>query len=226
MSKKIYLGLSFGRIVFALVAIAILTASGLLFRQAYAEIAVSAFSMVMLMYLVEGKPAGCVFGAVYCLAYSVVCYTRGFYGVLAFNVLFAFPTYIVSIFTWNSNKCGDTVAARKLPAKRFLAALAAFPVVFGGAYLVLRAVGSSNAVFDALTLSLAAFGTLLLALRYVEQWYFNLAANLAGLGLWIMAAAKDISNLNFVICTSVFVVSNAMALVSWQKMERMQNEKK
>jgi nicotinamide mononucleotide transporter PnuC len=225
MKKTGYFGLSLNKLIFALAAIAVITGSGFLSGQPYAEIAISAFSIVTLMYLVEGKPAGCVFGALYCTAYTVVCYAKGFYGLMFFNAFFAFPMYIIGIFTWNANKKGENVAARKLSAKKLLMVLAAAAVVFCGAYFICKATGSSNALFDALTLSLAAVGTLLLALRYVEQWYFNLAANLAVLVLWLIAAISDISNINFVICTSVFVVSNVMALISWLKMEKKQNEK-
>jgi len=89
-------------------------------------------------------------------------------------------------------------------------------------YAVLRAVGSSNAVVDGFTLPLATMGIILLSLRYVEQWYFNLAANAAVLTLFIVAALADVSNLSFVISSLVFAVSNVMALISWVKMERAQ----
>ena len=208
--------------MFAIVAVFVIALCGVFSKQALAEIAVSAFSVVMLMYLVEGRRTGCFCGVAYCAFYAAVCYTKGFYGLMAFNLIFALPMYILSLFTWKKHKHKNTVAVRKLQKKQLALVLAAALAGFGLAYLILKAAGSFNAFFDGLTLSLAAFGTLLLALRYVEQWYFNLAANLASLMLWIAAAVADASNLNFVICTSVFVVSNIMALVSWHKMEHLQ----
>ena len=135
------------------------------------------------------------------------------------------PVYIVSLFTWKKHRRGDIVEVRKLSPKKLILLLIVFAAGFGCAYLILRAAGSSDAFFDGLTISLGTCGTLLLALRYVEQWYFNLAANITILILWSIAAASDISNLNFVICTSVFVVSNIMALISWLKMERAQKSR-
>ena len=222
MTKKNYFGLSFGRLLFALLFSSIITVCGFLFKQAYTETAVSVFSVVMLMYLVEGKRTGCACGVVYCVAFTAVCYTKGFYGLMVFNMLVALPMYIISLFTWKKHSRGETVAVRRLPFKKLILFSAAVSAGFVCAYLILGAAGSSNAVFDGLTLSLGAFGTLLLSLRYIEQWYFNLAANITALIMWIIAAAADISNLNFVICTSVFVVSNVMALVSWIKIERIQ----
>ena len=222
MNKKNYLGLGFGRLMFALLSVFVISICGLLSKQAYVEIAVSAFSVVMLMYLVEGKRIGCFFGVVYCVFYAAVCYSKDLYGLMAFNLIVALPMYILSLFTWKNHNHGDTVAVRRLHPKQLALVLVAALAGFGFAYLILKAVGSFNAFFDGLTLSLAAFGTLLLSLRYVEQWYFNLSANIVVLILWTIATAADISNLNFVICSFVFVVSNIMALVSWLKMERMQ----
>ncbi|MCL2813421.1 MAG: nicotinamide riboside transporter PnuC [Oscillospiraceae bacterium] len=222
MSKKKYFGLGFGRLLFAFVSAVIMTVCGLLFGQEYMEIAISAFSVVMLMYLVEGKRAGCACGVIYCVCYSLICFSKGFYGLMVFNLVVGLPMYIVSLFTWKKHKSGDTVSVRRLSPKSLALVLAGAAAGFGCAYLILMAAASSNAFFDGLTLSLATFGTLLLSLRFVEQWYFNLAANITGLILWIFAALADIANLNFVICTFVFVVSNIMALASWLKMERMQ----
>jgi len=222
MIKKNYFELSFGRLVFAGLAAFILTICGILSKQAYTETAVSVFAVVMLMYLVEGKQVGCVFGIAYCIIYAAICFSKGFYGLMLFNILIGLPMYTVSLFTWGKNKHGDTVAVRKLTPKKLTLVLAAALIGFGCMYLILKAAGSSNAFFDGLILPLGTVGMLLLSLRYIEQWYFNIAANITGLMLWIAATISDISNLNFVICTSVFVVSNIMALVSWLKMERQQ----
>ena len=222
MIKKNYLGLSFSRLIFALASTVIITICGLLSGQAYPEIAVSAFSVVTLMYLVEGKLTGCVCGMVYCIFYAAICFSKGFYGLMAFQIFVAVPMYIVSLFTWKKNKHGDTVAVRKMSWKKlslvFVIALAGF----AGAYFILGKAGSSSALFDGLIISLGTLGTLLLSMRYVEQWYFNIGANATVLTLWIYKSLEDISNLNFAICAFVFVVSNIMALISWIKMEKAQ----
>jgi len=220
--KRRFIGLTVGRLLFALVAIVIITACGFIVGQAYLEIAVSALSIIVLMYLIEGKWAGCVCGIVFCVLYSIVCYSKGFYGLTVFHVFVALPMYVVSLYTWIKNRHGDTVAVRRLSLKKLALVVAAAAAGFGCAYLILSAAGSSNAIFDALTLSLATFGTLLLSLRYVEQWYFNLASNTTVLILWAVAAAADVSNLGFVIATAIFVASNVMALVEWIRMERAQ----
>ena len=229
MTRKKYFGLGFNRLAFAFAAAVILIICGILSGQAYYETAISVFSVVMLMYLVEGKRAGCVCGIIYCVLYAIVCFSRGFYGLASFNFFFAMPMYTASLFTWSKNKSGDTntVAVRRFSHKNLAFVIAGAFILFGCAYMILKLAGSSGstAVFDGLTLSFAAFGTVLLALRFVEQWYFNLAANATVFTLWVFAAVRDVSNLNFVICAAVFVVSNAMALFSWLKMAKLQNIK-
>ena len=232
MTKKRILGFTFGRLLFILASIPALVGCGLLTKQPWYEMLLSVYSVVTLMYLAEGKRAGCACGMVYCLAYGALFFSKQIYGLAFFNTLFGAPVYLASFISWGrhmaehsaGHKSGDTMEVRKLTPKLWALFLAMVPVLFAGIFALLRAVDSSDELWgpllDSLSLSLVAPGLILLLLRYAENWWFNLGGNSAVLILWVINTLRDISNFNFVLIAALLVATNAIGFVTWLRLER------
>ncbi len=220
MKEKTILGFGLGRFIFILAAAPVLIACGILTEQVWYEILLAVYSVVTLMYLAEGKRAGCACGMAYCLAYGALFFSRETYGLAFFNTLFGFPVYLFSLISWGKHKSGATVAMKKLNGKGWAISLGAGVVAFVGIYLLLRAVHSENAIYDSLSLAFVAPGLVLLLLRYVENWCFNLAGNFVVMILWIVNTKQDIANLSFVLIAALAVAVNAIGFVTWIKLEK------
>lgn len=223
MIKKRYFGLSTVKLLLIVVMSAAVIACGLLSAQKFYEIIISVFSIITIIYISEGKIAGCACGMVYSVAYAAVCFSRQIYGLSVYMILIILPLYAISLFTWKKNQNKGAVEVKRLPAVKLILVLAASFIIYWGIFFLLRAVGSSNIVFDSLTLVFGISGMTLLSLRYVEQWYFNIASNVSVSVLWVFKSVESISNLNFLIVAVIFVVSNVIGLVSWRKMEKNKN---
>ena len=222
-TKRTYLGLRPGKFIFGIVAFVVIIVSGILSKQVFYEILISLFSVITILYIIEGKLIGCVFGIAFCAAYAVVCYSRELYGLMLFQICMGMPMYAVSVFTWKKNQNSQnkgTVAVKRLPLKKLGLIIGTAFIGYWGILALLTAINSSNAAIDGLTLAFGICGMILLSLRYVEQWYFNIASCASVMILWIIKSIEDISNLNFLIVAIIYVTSNTIGLISWLKMDK------
>ena len=224
MTKKSILGFSPGRFLFVVASAPALIACAALTRQPWYETLLAVYSVVTLMVLAQGRRAGPACGTLFSLGYGALFLSRRIYGLAAFNTLFGFPVYLASFIAWGKHMDAQTVKAKKLTARGWALALGAGAAAFAGFFLLLRALGSQGALWDSLTLALVGPGLVLLLLRYVENWVFNLAGSVAVLILWVINTMADISNLSFVLIAALQTAVNAIGLATWLKRERGCNE--
>ena len=220
MKDRPILGLPPARFIFVVASMPLLIACGALTRQPWYETLLSVYSVLTLMVLAEGRRAGPACGMFYCLGYGALFFSKQIYGLAAFNTVFGFPVYLASLIAWRKHMSGRAVQPKKLSPKGWALALGAGIASFAGIYLLLRALGSQGALWDSLSLSLVGPGLVLLLLRYVENWVFNLAGNLVVLILWVLNTIENTANLSFVLIAAIQVTTNAMGLVTWLKLER------
>jgi len=232
MTKKTFLGFSFGRLLFILASIPALVACGLLTKQPWYEMLLAVYSVVTLMLLAQGRRAGCALGTAYCLAYGALFFSKQVYGLAFFNILFGAPVYLVSFIAWGrhpakqdtGHQSGETVEVRRLTPRLWALASAGSAIAFAGIFMLLRAVDSTGGLWgpllDSLSLSLIAPALILLLLRYTENWWFNLGGSCSVLVLWVINTLRDTSNFNFVLIAALLVTTNAMGLVTWLQLER------
>jgi len=220
MTKKSILGFTPGRFIFAVCSAPALIACGALTKQPWYETFLAVYSVATLMTLAQGRRAGPACGVFFCLGYGALFFSKQVYGLAAFNTLFGAPVYLASFVAWGKHMDEKTVRAKKLSPAGWALSLGASAAGFAGMYLLLRALGSQEALWDSLTLSLVGPGLVLLLLRYVENWMFNLAGSFTVLALWVIHTMEDVSGLSFVLIAALQVTINAMGLVNWMKLER------
>ena len=107
------------------------------------------------------------------------------------NVLFYVPANIVSYVIWTRNKDHDRqdkeVKARSLSGVQLAVALIGIAIVTFAYHFLLEALGGSMTMLDGTTTVLSIFATVLMALRYSEQWLFWIIVDVLTVALWIFA---------------------------------------
>ena len=220
MTHKPILGLTPTRFIFILASIPLLIACGVLTRQPWHEMLLSVYSVFTLMYLAEGRRAGPACGMLFCLGYAALFFSKQIYGLAVFNTLFGAPVYLASLVAWGKHMNNRAVQPKRLSPRGWALGLGTSIAGFVGIYLLLRPIGSQGALWDSLTLSLMGPGLVLLLLRYVENWVFNLAGSAVVLILWVVNTLGDTANLSFVLIAALQAATNAIGFVTWLKLER------
>ena len=139
----------------------------------------------------KGKRSGFVFGLVNVAAYAFVSLHNAYYGEVMLNVLFYIPANIVSFIIWSRHKDHDRndkeVKARSMKAWQLAVSLVAIAAVTVAYHFVLESLGGAMTMLDGATTVMSIFATVLMALRYSEQWFFWIVVDALTVALWCVA---------------------------------------
>lgn len=139
----------------------------------------------------KGKRSGFVFGLVNVMGYAFISFHNQYYGEVMLNVLFYVPSNIVAFALWTKHKDeargGREVKARALSPLQLGAACAAMAVVTVAYHFVLEGLGGAMTMLDGASTVLSIFATVLMALRYSEQWFFWIVVDAITVVLWCFA---------------------------------------
>ena len=140
----------------------------------------------------KGKRSGFLFGLVNAVGYAFISYHTHYYGEVMLNVLFYVPTNIVSYVLWTRHKDerrgGMEVKARALSAPQLAISILAMGAVTFAYHFLLESLGGQMTMLDGATTILSIFATVLMALRYSEQWFFWIIVDVTTVVLWCFAA--------------------------------------
>lgn len=139
----------------------------------------------------KGKRSGFVFGLVNVAAYAFVSFHNAYYGEVMLNVLFYIPANIVSFIIWSRHKDHDRddkeVKARSMKTWQLAVSLVAIAAVTVAYHFVLESLGGAMTMLDGATTVMSIFATVLMALRYSEQWFFWIVVDALTVALWCVA---------------------------------------
>ena len=139
----------------------------------------------------KGKRSGFLFGLVNVAGYAFVSYHNQYYGEVMLNVLFYVPTNIVSFVLWARHKDvtrgGKEVEARSLSALQLAVACVVLAAVTVAYHFVLEGLGGAMTLLDGASTMLSIFATVLMMLRYSEQWFFWIVVDVITVVLWCFA---------------------------------------
>ena len=139
----------------------------------------------------KGKRSGFLFGLVNVAGYAFISYCNRYFGEVMLNVLFYVPSNIVAYALWTRHKDasrgGKVVQGRTLTIPQLGIACAGVALATVGYHFVLVSLGGSMAMLDGASTVLSIFATVLMALRYSEQWFFWIVVDVITVVLWCFA---------------------------------------
>ena len=153
---------------------------------------VSAFCGICSVVLcAKGKRSGFLFGLVNVAGYALISYSNQFYGEVMLNVGFYIPSNIVAYALWtrhqDKSRGGKEVQGRALTIPQLGGVCLVVALATIGYHFVLEALGGAMTMLDGASTVLSIFATLLMALRYSEQWFFWIIVDVITVVLWCFA---------------------------------------
>ena len=170
-------------IILITLQVLIIVLSGILVRDEFYRIIISAAGIAFNFLVCSGKRFGFVVGMLYAVSYGIMSYFDEIYASCVFMLLIQFPSAIISFITWNKQEDNSVKMQRVSSLKRIYIALA-FIFSFIIAYMLLKYVDGSGAVFDAFFFSASFISCILLAIKKKEAYFVILLSGLAGDGLF------------------------------------------
>ena len=167
------------------------TEDGSVLGYAALELVAAFCGICSVVLCAKGKRSGFIFGLVNVVSYSIISYHNSYYGEVMLNMLFYTPSNIIAYILWTRHKDeqrgGREVKARALTPKQTALSLAVIAVVTVGYHFVLEAMGGAMTYLDGATTVLSIFATVLMALRFSEQWLYWIIVDVLTVALWVIA---------------------------------------
>ena len=155
------------------------------------DLAAAFCGMCSVVLCAKGKRSGFVFGLVNVAGYAFISFHNAYYGEVMLNVFFYIPANIVSYAIWSRHKDHDRddreVKARAMRLWQLAVSIAVIAAITVGYHFILESLGGAMTYLDGATTVMSIFATVLMALRYAEQWFFWIAIDALTVILWGIA---------------------------------------
>lgn len=160
-----------------------------------------------------------LFGMYNSAAYAWLSFQNGLNGEAMLNALFFMPMNVVGWLTWRRKMDNKTVIMRKMTWKMFgltvLLCLAG-TVLYG--YWLSTLNGQNTAYIDAFTNCASITATVLMTVRFREQWLFYFGINAFSIVMWTYRLANGSDNAaTMVVMWSAYLVNSIYGFYIWNK---------
>jgi nicotinamide mononucleotide transporter len=158
-------------------------------------------------------------GFINSLLYSYIAYTNGLFGEVYLNLFFYLPMNIIGIFLWRNKLRNTIVAMRKLALIQTLSIVAGTLVSsFLLGYLLALNPAQNTPYIDASTNILGVMATILMVMRYREQWLLYISLNILTILMWILRTVNEGNDGQMmIIMWSAFLVNSVYGYYNWSK---------
>lgn len=174
----------------------------------------------------KGHIATYIFGMYNTIAYAYMAWQNNLYGEVGLNLLFFVPMNILGFYMWKKRMNEDQVQMRGLSIK-WVCLTAVLCIV--GIFLLglgLAKIENQNTPFiDATTNILSIAATILMVLRYKEQWLLYIILNIFTIIMWtIRLVNKSPDGAMMIVMWSAYLINSIYGYISWSKGAKAQNK--
>lgn len=187
---------------------------GLFGKDRWYIVATSVLAVVYMLLLNDGIRAAYLLCALFGLSYGAVSFATQLYARAVFHVFVLAPS---GIYRFLKGGKGDESAVRSLTPKLWCAAISATAALAVALFFLLRAVGGSQPLLDALTIAISVATAVLLGGNFREMWWFNLASSLLYVAMWSVEFALRGTGLAMIALQSIVSAINIRGIVLWRK---------
>lgn len=148
----------------------------------------SAVSGVICVALVADRRLTNYFwGVINCGLYGLACYNNQYWGEMGLNWGLYLPFQFVGMYMWSQQTDdNESVIGQSLSVLHILAVatITLIAIHFGEQYLMTK--GGRHPTLDSAVVVLSVVATVLMALRFREQWICWILANCCAIAMWVL----------------------------------------
>ena len=162
------------------------------------------------------------------IAYGLVCLNAHIYGEMIVNFAYFAPMQIVGIILWlqnykkqqsTPNANNSVVTVKKLKTKQYYIFVPIIIVSYVALYFILSAINGQRLPYlDALISIMCIVGTMLLTLRYIENWYAYLIVNSVSCFQWLLLTIDGDTTAPYMfILYLAYTLYSVIGLIKWNR---------
>ena len=178
--------------------------------------------VICVFFCAKASVSNFIFGLVNTLVYAVYLIYYRIYGTFFLEILFYLPMNIASWINWARHR--DKIEKEKTKSKRLtlkqnIISVIMVAVVTTITYIILKHVGGTVALLDALTVAIGIVATILELYRYAEQYVWWLVTD-------VIAVTMYIVHFDTVYLTkkAIYLIMAIIGLINWIKLNKERNK--
>lgn len=171
----------------------------------------------------KGNILNYIFGLFNSCSYAWICYKNGLYGEMGLNLFFFVPTALLGLVLWrNHSQNRQLQSAKTLSSHRFISIILVSIVAIALLGYGLAMIPTQNTPYiDATTNILAIVATILMLLRFKEQWWFYISLNLFTILMWAIRTIEGSGDgIMMLIMWTAFLFNAIYGYYNWNKLSK------
>lgn len=206
-------------ITWLLMAIVIITALSLYWKDTSMGIISSVTGVICVICTGKGKLSAYLFGVVNTLLYAIISLQAHYYGEVMLNFLYYFPMQFYGFYVWSKHMNPDTgeVIKRRMTKKQqgiMWAVILAGTGLYG---LLLQAMGGSLPFVDAFSTVCSVAAMLISVKMFAEQWMIWIAVDVVTIIMWGATFIQGQENIATLLMWCVYLVNAVIMNHKWRK---------
>ena len=186
----------------------------------------SLFGVTALIFVAKGDVLGQFLCVVFGLLYAVVSLRERYYGEMITYLCMSVPASVFSIVSWLKNpyaEDGSEVKMERMSARIVAECAMGAVIVTFAFYWILRALGTAELWVSTLSIA-TSFVAAFLLFRRCPYYALGYAVNdVVLIVLWVIATAKQPSNLSMIACFVMFLCNDLYGFFNWLRVRKRQD---
>ncbi|MDE5861491.1 MAG: nicotinamide riboside transporter PnuC [Ruminococcus sp.] len=176
----------------------------------------------------KGNPFGQLLMVVFSILYGIISFKCAYYGEMITYLGMTAPMAVVALISWLKNPYGDgnEVKVNHVRIKEVIFILSMSVIVTVIFYFILDFFNTANLIISTFSV-MTSFDAVYLSFR--RSAYFSLAYALNDVVLvilWGLVCLNDTSYVSVTVCFLMFLINDIYSFISWNRMEKRQNQQK
>ena len=190
----------------------------MLTRTGWIQIVASVTGVIYVSLIAKENKYGYLFSVINVIFYAILTWQKGLNGTAIFNLAYSLPVLIYGYIFWNKNQGKDKGVIKKMNKdsiiKLLVGSVGAIFIYYLFAYYLFK---MDNALVDGIVVYFSFLGNLLMARKYIEQWFIWIAMNCVNLAFWGATSVTDSDSLCLVFMWVIYLTNNIIGFIQWKK---------
>lgn len=189
----------------------------LITKTGWLQIITSVTGVIYISLIAKENKYGYLFAVTNVILYAILTWQRGLFGTAVFNIAYSLPILVYGYIFWNKNQGKNKGNIKRMnnndKVKVGVAGILTIMIYY---FIALYVFKINNAFVDAIIVAFSFIGNVLMAKKYIEQWYVFICLNIINIVFWGITAITDTNFIALIAMYIIYLINNVIGVFAWK----------